>query len=100
MAESISDLRKQASTLKKRIKVMEDASGIGVVEQAGADGDRFGYENKSLLKKLTGMTMNTLLDARENKLMKNPIYKKLTNDLVRVQDLIFEKSKDGSKRGR
>jgi len=41
--------------------------------------------------------MNTLLDARENKLMKNPTYKKLTNELVRVQDLIFEKTKNGSK---
>ena len=100
MAESISDLRKQASTLKKRIKVMEDASGIGVAEQAGQDGDRFIYKDKSLLKKAFGKTMNTLLDARENKLMKNPTYKKLTNELVRVQDLIFEKSKDGSKRSR
>jgi len=95
MAESVSDLRKQASTLKKRIKVMEDASGIGVAEQAGADGDRFGYEGKSLLKRVTGGVMNTLLDARENKMMKNPIYKKLTSELVRVQQLIFEKTKDG-----
>ena len=93
MAESISDLRKQASTLRKRIKVMEDASGIGVAEKAGSDSDRFIYKDKSLLKKVAGKAMNTLLDARENKLMKNPIYKKLTNDLVRVQDLIFEKSK-------
>ena len=95
MAESVSDLRKKASTLKKRIKVMEDASGIGVVEQTGADGDRFGYEGKSLLKRLTGGAINTLLDARENKLMKNPIYEKLTNELIRVQQLIFEKTKNG-----
>ena len=73
MAESISDLRKKASTLKKRIKVMEDASGIGVAEQAGSDSDRFIYKDKSLLKKAVGKTMNTLLDARENKMMKNPI---------------------------
>jgi len=96
MAETISDLRKQASALKKRIKVMEDASGIGVAEQAGQDGDRFIYKDRSLLKKAFGKTMNTLLDARENKLIKNPTYKKLTNELVRVQDLIFEKSKNGS----
>ena len=96
MAESISDLRKKASTLKKRIKVMEDASGIGVAEQAGSDSDRFIYKDKSLLKKAVGKTMNTLLDARENKMMKNPIYKKLTSELVRVQDLIFEKTKNGS----
>ena len=95
MAESVSDLRKQASTLRKRIKVMEDASGIGAAEQAGADGDRFVYKDKSLLKKAVGKTMNTLLDARENKMMKNPIYKKLTSELVRVQQLIFEKTKDG-----
>ena len=95
MAESVSDLRKQASTLRKRIKVIEDASGVGTVEKAGADGDRFGYEGKSLLKKLTGGAMNTLLDAREKQMMKNPIYKKLTSELVRVQDLIFEKTKNG-----
>ncbi len=95
MAESVSDLRKQASTLRKRIKVMEDASGIGVAEQAGSDSDRFIYKDKSLLKKAVGKTMNTLLDARENKMMKNPIYKKLTSELVRVQDLIFEKTKNG-----
>ena len=95
MAESVSDLRKQASTLRKRIKIMEDASGIGVAEQAGQDGDRFIYKDKSLLKKAFGKTVNTLLDARENKLMKNPVYKKLTNELVRVQQLIFEKTKNG-----
>ena len=95
MAESVSDLRKQASTLRKRIKIMEDASVIGVAEQAGQDGDRFIYKDKSLLKKAFGKTVNTLLDARENKLMKNPVYKKLTNELVRVQQLIFEKTKNG-----
>tara|TARA_R100001460_G_scaffold38966_2_gene73579 strand:+ start:287 stop:577 length:291 start_codon:yes stop_codon:yes gene_type:complete len=95
MSESLSDLRKKASTLKKRIKVMEDASGIGVAEKAGADGDRFAYKDKSLFKKAVGKTMNALLDARENKLMKNPTYQKLTNDLIKVQQLIFEKSKDG-----
>ena len=100
MPESVSSLRKKASVLKKRIKVMEDASGIGVAEQAGQDCDRFIYKDKSLLKKAFGKTMNTLLDARENKLMKNKTYKKLTNELVRVQDLIFEKTKDGSKRSR
>ena len=72
---------------------MEDASGIDVAEKAGADGDRFSYKNKSLLKKLAGKTMNTFLDAREKQMMKNPTYKKLTKELVRVQDLIFEKSK-------
>jgi hypothetical protein len=96
MPNTLSSLQKQASTLKKRIKVIEDASGIGVVEQAGADGDRFTYKNKSLLKKLTGKAMNTLLDAREKQMMKNPTYKKLTKELVRVQNLIFEKSKNGS----
>lgn len=95
MAESVSDLRKQASTLRKRIKIMEDASGFDVAQQAGADGERFVYKDKSLLKKAFGKTVNTLLDARENKLMKNPIYKKLTNELVRVQQLIFEKTKNG-----
>lgn len=95
MAESVSDLRKKASTLKQRIKAMEDASGIGVAEQAGQDGDRFIYKDKSLFKKAIGKTLNTLLDAREKKLMKNPTYKKLTNELVRVQDLIFEKTKNG-----
>ena len=93
MANTLSSLQKKASTLKKRIKVMEDASGIGVAEQAGQDGDRFIYKDKSLLKKAVGKTLNTLLDAREKKMMKNPTYKKLTKELVRVQDLIFEKSK-------
>lgn len=96
MPNTLSSLQKQASTLKKRIKVIEDASGVGVAEQAGANGDRFGYKNKSLLKKLTGKAMNTLLDAREKQMMKNPTYNKLTNELVRVQQLIFEKSKNGS----
>tara|TARA_Y100000385_G_C12623569_1_gene438057 strand:+ start:70 stop:351 length:282 start_codon:yes stop_codon:yes gene_type:complete len=93
MPNTLSSLQKKASTIKKRIKVMEDASGIDVAEKAGADGDRFSYKNKSLLKKLAGKTMNTFLDAREKQMMKNPTYKKLTKELVRVQDLIFEKSK-------
>ena len=96
MPNTLSSLQKQASALKKRIKVIEDASGIGVAEQAGQDGDRFIYKDKSLLKKAVGKTLNTLLDAREKKMMKNPTYKKLTKELVRVQDLIFEKSKNGS----
>ena len=93
MPNTLSSLQKKASTLKKRIKVIEDASGIGVAEQAGQDGDRFIYKDKSLLKKAVGKTLNTLLDAREKQMMKNPTYKKLTKELVRVQDLIFEKSK-------
>ena len=66
MAESVSDLRKKASTLKKRVKAMEDASGIGVVEQAGQDGDRFIYEDKSLRKLLENFEYSPRCKRKRN----------------------------------